>query len=63
VADVELDPGFTAARNTLVHDDLMKEYFKLVDLVSDIDHRLLTIKGWGVTFSLASLGFGFQQDH
>ena len=46
-----------------LHDDLMTEYFKLVDLVRDVDQRLLTIKGWGVTLGLASLGFGFQQDH
>ncbi len=46
-----------------LHDDLMVEYFRLVDLVRDIDQRLLTMKGWGVTFGLASLGFGFQQDH
>ena len=46
-----------------LHGDLVTEYFKLVDLVRDVDQRLLTIKGWGVTLSLASLGFGFQQDH
>jgi hypothetical protein len=46
-----------------LHDDLMTEYFKIADLVRDVDQRLLTIKGWGVTLSLASLGFGFQQDH
>ncbi len=51
------------APNDRLHDDLMTEYFKLVDLVSKMDERLLTIKGWGVTLSLASLGFGFQQDH
>ena len=44
-----------------LHDDLMTEYFKLVDLVRDVDQRLLTIKGWGVTLSLASLGFGFHK--
>jgi hypothetical protein len=41
----------------------MTEYFTLVDLVRDVDQRLLTIKGWGVTLGLASLGIGFQQDH
>jgi hypothetical protein len=46
-----------------VHDDLQAEYGKLVDIVTAFDQRLLTIKGWGVTFSLASLGLGFQQDH
>ena len=39
-----------------LHDDLMTEYFKLVDLVRDVDQRLLTIKGWGVTLGLARLG-------
>jgi hypothetical protein len=46
-----------------LHDDLQVEYAKLVEIVSAFDQRLLTIKGWGVTFSLASLGLGFQQDH
>jgi|SRR5271165_4238218 len=46
-----------------LHDDLQAEYFRLVDLVREYDQRLLTIKGWGVTLSLASLGLGFQQDH
>jgi hypothetical protein len=32
-------------------------------VVSAFDQRLLAIKGWGVTLSLASLGLGFQQDH
>src|SRR5829696_6297050 len=46
-----------------LHDDLQSEYAKLADTVTVFDPRLLTIKGWGVTLSLASLGFGFQQDH
>jgi hypothetical protein len=46
-----------------LHDDLQAEYAQLVDIVSAFDQRLLTIKGWGVTLSLASLGFGFQQNH
>jgi hypothetical protein len=45
------------------HEDLQTEYTKLVDIVSAFDQRLLTIKGWGVTLSLASVGLGFQQDH
>jgi hypothetical protein len=49
--------------SSLLHDDLIREYFTLVDLVTSFDQRLLTIKGWGVTLSLASLGLGFQQDH
>jgi hypothetical protein len=46
-----------------LHDDLQAEYAKLADTVDAFDQRLLTIKGWGVTLSLASLGLGFQQDH
>ncbi|MCV2362692.1 hypothetical protein LNV23_04415 [Paucibacter sp. DJ1R-11] len=36
------------------------EYFALVKAVADFDQRLLTVKGWGVTLSLAALGLGFQ---
>jgi len=36
------------------------EYFALVKVVADFDQRLLTVKGWGVTLSLAALGLGFQ---
>jgi hypothetical protein len=37
-----------------------QEYFAVQAAISDFDQRLLTIKGWGVTLSLAALGFGFQ---
>lgn len=46
-----------------IHDDLICEYYKIADLVTSFDQRLLTIKGWGVTLSLASIGLGFQQSH
>jgi hypothetical protein len=46
-----------------LHDDLQAEYSKLTDIVGAFDQRLLTIKGLGVTRSLASLGLGFQQNH
>ena len=46
-----------------LHDDLQAEYAKLVDILNGFDQRLLTIKSWGVTLSLASLGLGFQQGH
>jgi hypothetical protein len=36
------------------------EYFALVGAVDDFDQRLITVKGWGVSLSLVSLGFGFQ---
>jgi hypothetical protein len=38
----------------------LQEYFALVKTVAEFDQRLLTIKSWGVTLSLAALGFGFQ---
>jgi hypothetical protein len=42
-------------------DDMeLQEYFALVKNVSEFDQRLLTVKSWGVTLSLAGLGFGFQ---
>jgi hypothetical protein len=42
-------------------DDVeVQEYFVLEKAISDFDQRLLTIKRWGVTLSLAALGFGFQ---
>jgi hypothetical protein len=46
-----------------LHDDLGQEYYRLSAIVDGFDQRLLTIKGWGVTLSLASIGIGFQQDH
>jgi len=39
---------------------LLVEYYKLVDLVTEFDRRILTVKSWGVTLSLAAVGFGFQ---
>ena len=46
-----------------IHDDLKEEYYTLTDIVAGFDQRLLTIKGWGVTFSLATLALAFQQNH
>ncbi|MFC8681939.1 hypothetical protein ACFT30_10485 [Microbacterium ureisolvens] len=46
-----------------LHDDLQSEYFRIVGIIEGFDQRLLTIKSWGVTFALATLGFGFQQGH
>jgi hypothetical protein len=40
--------------------DLKEEYYKIVDIVTGFDQRLLTIKGWGVTFSLATAALGFN---
>ena len=42
-------------------ESLQREYFELLKVVSDFDGRLLLIKGWGVTFGLATLALGFQK--
>lgn len=47
----------------MTEDFLSKEYFTLVDTVKEFDKSLITVKGWGVTLSLAALGFGFQYQH
>lgn len=47
----------------MAEDALTKEYFALVDMVKEFDKSLITVKGWGVTLSLAALGFGFQYQH
>lgn len=40
---------------------LVQEYFKIVDIISAYDDRILVIKGWGVTFSLVMLATAFQK--
>jgi hypothetical protein len=42
---------------------LEKEYYALFDIVNKFDDRLITVKGWSVTLSLAALGSGFQFQH
>ena len=42
---------------------LLREYFALSDTIDRFDQRLLTIKGWGVTVGLATLGLGFHTTH
>jgi hypothetical protein len=42
---------------------LRKEYYEILKIVGDFDARLMTVKGWGVTLSLAALGWGFQYGH
>lgn len=60
--DAEVSGGGDAGAKYF-HDDLMAEYNRLADTVAAFDQRLLTVKSWGVTFSLATLALGFQQDH
>lgn len=47
----------------LLREDLSKEYYAILDVVSSYDGWLLIVKGWSVTLSLAALGLGFQQGH
>lgn len=44
-------------------EDLLREYYAILDIVGEFDKRILTIKGWGVTLSLAALAWGFQYKH
>jgi hypothetical protein len=47
----------------LLREDLGKEYYAVLGLLSSYDGWLLIVKGWSVTLSLAALGLGFQQRH
>ncbi len=42
---------------------LRDEHQALLGIVKDFDARLLTVKGWGVTLSLAALAWGFEKGH
>lgn len=50
-------------RELALREDLTREYFALADAVAGADGRLMIVKGWSVTLSLAALGLGFQQQH
>ena len=52
-----------AEARAALRGDLSTEYFALVDPFAGFDGRLLVVKGWSVTLSLAGLGLGFQQGH
>jgi hypothetical protein len=57
-------PQHTAAHDPAVlRQDLATEYYAILNVVTDFDQRLMIVKGWSVTLSLASLGLGFQQGH
>jgi hypothetical protein len=64
MSNTNTEGSLTASqRNAFLHEDLQAEYYKIADTVASFDQRLLTIKGWGVTFSLAAIALGFQQNH
>jgi len=50
-------------RSNALREDLGKEYYAILGVVSEYDGRLMVVKGWSVTLSLAALGLGFQQQH
>lgn len=47
----------------LGEDQLLREYYEVFRVVNEFDKQLLTVKGWGVTLSLAALAWGFQYVH
>src|SRR5918995_4057094 len=44
-------------------EQLLREYYEIFHTVDEFDKRLITVKGWGVTLSLAALAWGFQYAH
>ncbi len=42
---------------------LLREYYEIFHAVDEFDKRLITVKGWSVTLSLAALAWGFQYGH
>jgi hypothetical protein len=44
-------------------EELSREYYEIFHAVDEFDKRLITVKGWGVTLSLAALAWGFQYSH
>ena len=42
---------------------LANEYFKLMDVISNYDGYLLTIKGWSITVSMALIGYAYQKNN
>src|SRR5882724_3594968 len=53
----------TATARSVNEEALLKEYYEILKLVGEFDGRLMTVKGWGVTLSLAALAWGFQYGH
>ncbi len=43
--------------------DAKAEYYAILDVIAGFDQRIMIVKGWSVTLSLAALGLGFQQGH
>jgi len=56
-------PGPVMSDPDKLRQDLGTEYYSIVQVITDYDQRLVVVKGWSVTLSLAALGLGFQQGH
>jgi hypothetical protein len=46
-----------------LREDLGREYEAIMKVVPEFDGRLMIVKGWSVTLSLAALGLGFEKGH
>lgn len=46
-------------RELALREDLSKEYYAILGIISEYDSRMITIKEWSVTVSLAGLGTAF----
>ncbi len=57
------DGGEEGRRQQALLNSMSTEYYHLTDIVTAFDQRILTIKGWSVTLSLATIALGFQQRH
>jgi hypothetical protein len=47
----------------LGQEELLREYYEVFHAVDEFNKRLITVKGWGVTLSLAALAWGSQYAH
>ncbi len=54
---------FSGTCGPMENEVLIREYYAIFETVNDFDKRLMTIKGLGVTLSLAALAGGFQFGH
>ena len=52
-----------SARENALREDLGREYYAILGVVTEYDKQLIIVKGWSVTLSLAGLAIGFQQQH
>jgi len=59
--DLTLEEAATA--RSINEQALLREYYEILKIVGEFDGRLMTVKGWGVTLSLAALAWGFQYSH